>query len=96
MTSIEYNTFEGCSSLESIELHEGIISIEREAFEGCSKLAKIIIPASVTSIGNKSSAEGAFDGCSSLSIYCRAATVPSGWVLGWNGGRPVTWGYIGN
>jgi uncharacterized repeat protein (TIGR02543 family) len=96
MTSIEYNTFDGCSSLESIELHEGIISIEREAFEGCSKLAKIIIPASVTSIGNKSSAEGAFDGCSSLSIYCRAATVPSGWVLGWNGGRPVTWGYIGN
>ena len=92
MKKIEYMTFQECNSLESIELHEGIESIGQEAFDNCSKLAKIIIPASVMTIG-----QFAFNNCSSLSIYCRAATIPSGWANGWNlSGRPVNWGYTGD
>ena len=92
MKKIEYMTFQECKYLESIELHEGIESIGKEAFDNCSKLAKIIIPASVTAIG-----EFAFNNRSSLSIYCRAATIPSGWSSRWNlSGRPVNWGYTGD
>jgi len=36
----------------------------------------------------------AFDGCSSLTIYCEAESQPSGWNKYWNySNRPVVWGY---
>ena len=61
MTSIERSAFNGCSSLNSISIGNGVTSIERGAFYGCSSLTSINIPDSVTSIG-----VGAFDSCASL------------------------------
>jgi hypothetical protein len=87
LKEIEYMTFQDCSSLISIELHEGIETIGGQAFNGCSQLETIVIPKSVTKMA------AAFSGCPALDIYCRASVVPSGWMSGWNGGRPVTWGY---
>jgi hypothetical protein len=87
LKEIEYMTFQDCSSLISIELHEGIESVGNQAFNGCSQLETIVIPKSVTKMA------AAFSGCPALDIYCRASVVPSGWTSGWNGGRPVTWGY---
>jgi len=87
LKEIEYMTFQSCSSLISIALHEGIETIGNNAFTGCIRLETIVIPKSVTKMAV------AFSGCSALDIYCRASTVPSGWTSGWNGDRPVTWGY---
>jgi hypothetical protein len=61
VTSIGGEAFEGCSSLTSINIPEGVTSIEFRAFYGCSSLTSINIPEGVTSIG-----DSAFHGCSSL------------------------------
>ena len=61
MTKIYWNAFEGCSSLESIFIPEGVTWIGEQAFKGCKYLKSIYIPDSVTKIG-----ENAFSGCSSL------------------------------
>ena len=75
-------------------LETGVRSIEYGAFENCTSLQSITIPSSVTSIGSY-----AFDGCTSLTIYCECeeADKPSGWIANWNpSNRPVIWGYTGN
>lgn len=69
MTSIDEGTFNGCSSLTSITIPEGVTSIGYSAFGDCSSLTLITIPSSVTSIG-----EWAFYGCSSLT----SITIPEG------------------
>lgn len=60
-TSIGKYAFEGCTSLEAIEIPNSVTSIGDGAFFGCSGLKAIKIPDSVTSIGKY-----AFYGCSSL------------------------------
>ena len=83
--------FNGCSSLSSVTIPDGVIHIGFCAFGGCSSLTRIIIPYSVTSIG-----DDAFGGCRMLTIYCEVASEPYGWHSSWNYSmRPVVWGYKG-
>jgi len=67
--SIEDNAFDGCRTVASVSIPEGITSIGTEAFSGCGEMAffgcsslkSVIIPSSVTDIGSS-----AFAYCSSL------------------------------
>lgn len=52
VTSIGYRAFEGCSSLTSVTILDGVTSIVSGAFCGCISLTSIEIPNSVTSIGS--------------------------------------------
>ena len=61
ITNTSWNTFYGCSSLQSIQLPESLTTIGGSAFNGCSSLQSIQLPGSLTTIGNT-----AFNGCSSL------------------------------
>jgi len=52
LKTIGYNAFNGCKSLTSITIPDGVKSIEFGAFSDCASLASIKIPASVTFIGD--------------------------------------------
>ena len=88
VTSIGEYTFYNCSSLTSVTFGENsqLTSIGYRALYFCRSLTSIEIPSSVTSIGDQ-----AFEYCSSLTIYCEAASKPSGWASDWNSGCPVVW-----
>ena len=88
VTSIEGWAFADCSSLTCITIPDSVISIGIVAFLNCSSLTRIMIPDSVISIG-----DDAFLNCYGLTIYCQAASQPSGWSSSWNADRPVVWGY---
>lgn len=61
----ETGAFEGCNTLTSVIIPDGVIVIQDRAFKGCINLKWVTIPASVTLIGN-----GAFDsGYNLQSIY---------------------------
>ena len=61
ITSIGGYAFDGCRSITSIQLPDGITSIGSCAFRDCSSLTSLQLPEGVTSIGNET-----FYGCSSL------------------------------
>lgn len=69
VTVLTNNCFQGCSSLETINLPEGVYEIQGYAFDSCSKLSNISLPNALTHIG-----EYAFQG-SGLSS---SIIIPSG------------------
>lgn len=90
ITKIADMAFDGCSSLSSINIPQGVTTIGLGAFRG-NALTTISIPKSVISIGSM-----AFAKCRSLTIYCEVTTQPIGWSEYWNDdNRPVVWGYEG-
>ena len=73
ITNTSWNTFDGCSSLQSIQLPESLTAIGSSAFNGCSSLQSIQLPESLTTIGRS-----AFNGCTSLqSIIMKSTTPPT-------------------
>lgn len=58
VTSIGNNAFEGCTSLRSIAIPDGIKKIGDYAFKDCSALEKVEISSTVETLGR-----GAFTGC---------------------------------
>ena len=71
VTSIGDYAFFDCSSIESVNISEGVTSIGYDAF-ACSGLVSVTIPSSVTSIGDL-----AFCTCRKLvEVYCKPTTPP--------------------
>ena len=62
VTEIGEFAFEGCSSLKSIDLHEGMTALGSSAFWGCESITEIIIPSTVLTVGSG----GAFSNCKNL------------------------------
>ena len=84
VTSIGECAFEGCESLTSITIPEGVTSIGKDAFSYCESLSSITIPEGVTSIG-----ESAFNWCESLTSITFQGTIAQWGKIelsdGWNG-----------
>lgn len=56
--------FSGCTSLENVEIEDGLGRIFCHAFQNCTSLKEIYIPASVYMID-----QFAFEGCTNLTIH---------------------------
>ena len=70
---IESLAFMNCSSLEGVDIPEGVTTIEYSAFNGCSAMTYADLPSTLTSLGYL-----AFNGVPDLSIlYVRATTPPT-------------------
>ena len=79
----------------SFTIPDGVTSIRYWAFAWCESLTSVVIPISVTSIDGD-----AFYYSYNLTIYCEAASQPSGWYSSWDSSWnpdncPVVWGYTG-
>ena len=61
VTKIDDLAFNGCITMTSVELHEGLKKIGKSAFKNCRALTQISLPTTVTSISN-----APFRGCESL------------------------------
>ena len=87
--SIGSYAFSDCIILTSVTIPNSVTSIGNSAFAWCYSLESVTIPNSVISIGDY-----AFEGCTSLTIYCEAASKPTGWDSDWNYYNcPVVWDY---
>jgi hypothetical protein len=94
LKAIGANAFAGCFMLSGVILPDGLTTIEQCAFfqmgANISKPDMIVIPASVTSMGNK-----VFEYCYDLTVYVSVSERPSGWRKNWNGSDSpctVVWG----
>lgn len=76
--TIKANAFNTCSVLTSVDMPK-IQTIESQAFAYCEALETIKIADTATTIG-----DSAFANCDTLTIYCEAASKPSGWHDNWN------------
>ena len=79
LTTLYGNSFEGCTSLESITLPETIETMYYRVFRNCKKLTEISLPAYVTLIGDNN-----FDGCTALRTVRMYNPDPSSVALGNN------------
>ena len=61
VTEIKELAFEGCVTIEHLELHDSLNTIATNAFVGCVNLKSVNIPASVEKI-----VTGAFEGCTNM------------------------------
>ncbi|MBO4802807.1 MAG: C10 family peptidase [Bacteroidaceae bacterium] len=77
VTVLYGNSFEGCTSLESIKLPAGLTTMYYRVFYGCSSLTSIFMNRYVTYIG-----ENNFDGCTALKTVSIAVEDPSTIYLG--------------
>ena len=67
----------------------GVTKINAFTFDGCRGLTTVFIPKSVKEVK-----ANAFIGCSHLTIYCEAESLPSSWDKKWNTANcSVVWGY---
>lgn len=91
--TIGSHSFNGCSTLASINIPISVKNIEMFAFAGCRELSSIYIPKSVTTMDSS-----VFLGCDVISIYCEAESKPNGWDEEWVGNEdaPVYWGVSPN
>jgi hypothetical protein len=67
---IPVELFQGITTLEKVDLREGVTNIGARAFRNCSSLTELIIPSTVTVIGTN-----AFDGCTGLRILRSAINI---------------------
>lgn len=58
---VNNGVFNGCASLTSVTIPDGIISLGADMFSGCKKLTNVTLPNSVVVVGNR-----AFQNCTSL------------------------------
>lgn len=73
--SVMSGMFNGCASLKTVILSEGVTSIEGTAFKDCVALTEITLPSSVTKVS-----VGAFNGCTiTVTVpYKSASDIPEG------------------
>ncbi len=80
--------FQGCGSLESVVIPNGVKTIAANTFSECKSLKNVDIPDSVTQMGY-----GVFDGCTSLesvSIGKGLSKIESGYESGWYNGHGLS------
>ena len=89
ITAIPSKAFYGCTALAEVSMSSRLKTISGYAFAGCTGFKAIFIPSGVTTIENY-----AFNNCyTGLTIYCGAASKPSGWASSWrNSGGYTVWG----
>ena len=95
LKTIGKEAFIGCYMLLNVVLPDGLTTIDEAAFQHLGVNASvndiIIIPASVTSMGNR-----VFDYCYRLTVYVSTAERPSGWRKNWLGSEEpcnVVWNF---
>ena len=86
ITITEYTGDNAIIKLPSEMFGLPVTGIADRVFYNNTDLTSITIPDSITSIGSY-----VFSGCSILTIYCEAASKPSGWGSNWYGDCPVVW-----
>ena len=95
LKTIGKEAFIGCNLLLNVVLPDGLTTIDEAAFQHLGVNASvndiIIIPASVTSMGNR-----VFDYCYRLTVYVSVAERPTGWRKNWLGSEEpcnVVWNF---
>lgn len=53
ITSISFDSFNGCADLTSVDIPAGLTTIEKHTFYGCMNLTLVTVPDSVSEIGAK-------------------------------------------
>lgn len=65
LISINKSTFEGCTSLRRVIIHDGVVAIDDSAFAGCTMLEEITLDKSSSALYSINA--NAFKGCTKLS-----------------------------